>query len=166
MQSYVELFRSRTWSRWAALIFIAGAAAGCSADTNRFNENPFGVASAQRSGDLTGSLPAAQSAPVGRVESKPLAQGSVALPPPPQPTVVASKPSPTPQAPRPAPQQAWSWNGGTAIMVVPGDTLVSLSRKYNVPAAAIVQANGIRPNVALRVGQRVVIPRHQQAMAA
>ncbi len=167
MQSCVELFRSRAWLRWATLTFIAGAAAGCSADTSRFNENPFGVASAHHSGDVTGSVPAAQAAPVGRVETKPLAQGSVPLPPPPQPAAVASKPTPVVQAPRPAaPQPAWSWNGGTAIMVVPGDTLVSLSHKYNVPASAIVQANGLQPNVALRVGQRVVIPRHQQAAAA
>ena len=88
MQSYVELFRSRTWPRWAALAFIAVGAAGCSADTSRFNENPFGVASARRPGDVTGSVPVAQAAPVGRVETKPLAQGSVSLPPPPQPAVV------------------------------------------------------------------------------
>src|ERR1700759_2482366 len=108
MQSCVELFRSRAWLRLAALTFIAGAAAGCSADTSRFNENPFGVASARHPGDVTGSVPAAQAAPVGRVETRPLAQGSAPLPPPPQAAAVASKPSPIVQAPRPAaPQPAW-----------------------------------------------------------
>ena len=61
---------------------------------------------------------------------------------------------------KPAPAQPkWSWNGGTAILVAPGETVDTLSRKYGVPAAAIMQANNISGPTALQPGQRVIIPR-------
>ncbi len=67
-------------------------------------------------------------------------------------------------APQPVQQPAgWSWEGGTAITVGPHETIETVSRKYGVPSAAIMQANGITSPTAIRPGQRLVIPRYNSA---
>lgn len=190
MSSPVELSRSLAWPRLATFGLIAIGAVGCSADTTRFNENPFSSPYAQRaqrgsSGEVTSSVAAAPpaAAPVRRVESQPLPQPSM-LPPPSQPASVASSGSagggrglaayhPQPSAPEvtgsvqtpPAPRASWDWNGGTAVVVGAGDTLDSISRKHGVPAAVIMQANGLSGPVAVRPGQRLVIPRYSSSVA-
>ena len=45
-----------------------------------------------------------------------------------------------PMAPPPV---EWTWEGGTPIIVAPGETLETIARKHNVPVAAIMQANNI-----------------------
>src|SRR5919198_4441578 len=57
--------RSRLSARVALLAVIAAGAAGCSADTSRFNDNPFASAQAARPGDVA-------AAPRGRVEAQSL----------------------------------------------------------------------------------------------
>lgn len=177
------------------LALVALSAAGCSSDTNRFEgafNNPFAskpqsvTAAAVPAGDVTGSINASQQA--GRVDSKPLpapGQAAGALPPPTQPALIAThggvagggkgmasyRPGGAGQqqditgsvsAP---PQPAWDWNGGTAITVGRGDTFESLSKRYGVPASAIMQANAITTPSGLRPGQRLVIPRYNHAAA-
>ena len=78
--------------------------------------------------------------------------GSVATPPRPAP-VAAAAPS------------RWDWNGGTAIIVGPGETVQTLSNKYGVPISAIMEANKLS-GLSLKAGQRVVIPRLNAAGAA
>jgi murein DD-endopeptidase MepM/ murein hydrolase activator NlpD len=80
MNSLVELFDS--WPRAIALTLISIGAAGCSADSARFGEAP------RAQGEVTGSIPPAQGAPVGHVESRPLPQTSQ-LPPPQAPAASA-----------------------------------------------------------------------------
>lgn len=63
----------------------------------------------------------------------------------------------------PAAGNGWSWEGGTAITVGRGDTLMSLSRRHSVPVSAITQANGLSANATLRPGQRLVIPKNTGA---
>lgn len=74
-----------------------------------------------------------------------------------------------PQLPPPPPRQAaangWNWDGGTAVIVGPGESLDALSRKYGVPGSAILQANGLANAGAIRTGQRIVIPRYNQGAA-
>jgi len=107
------------------------------------------------------------------------------LPPPPQNQTYASAPQTRPananprvasagrvtnasygdvtgSVPRPSPAagNGWSWEGGTAITVARGDTIMSLSRRYGVPAPAIEQANGLSPHAPLKPGQRLVIPKY------
>ena len=65
--------------------------------------------------------------------------------------------------PRPAPIGNWSWDGGTAITVVSGDTIDSVARRYGVPAAAIMQANNLTAPATIHAGQQLVIPRYQAA---
>lgn len=60
----------------------------------------------------------------------------------------------------PSAAKGWSWEGGTAITVARGDTVMSLSRRYGVPAVAIEQANGLTPHAPLKPGQRLVIPKY------
>ena len=65
--------------------------------------------------------------------------------------------------PKPAPIGNWSWDGGTAITVVSGDTIDSVARRYGVPAAAIMQANNLTAPATIHAGQQLVIPRYQAA---
>src|SRR5205823_7018854 len=69
--SCVEFLRALPRRQVAAFAVMAIGAAGCSSETTRFNENPYGG----RGGEVTGSVPPARSAPVSRVEA-------TALPPP------------------------------------------------------------------------------------
>ena len=52
----------------------------------------------------------------------------------------------------------WSWNGGKAIVVQPGETLALLARRHAVPVAAIMRANNLSHPAVIRPGQRLVIP--------
>ena len=54
--------------------------------------------------------------------------------------------------------------GGTTIIVGTSDTLETLSRRYNVSSAAILQANGYKGPRALSPGQQLIIP-HQTVAA-
>ena len=55
--------------------------------------------------------------------------------------------------------------GGTTIIVGTSDTLDVLARRYNVSAAAILQANGYKGPRALSPGQQLIIPRQTAAVA-
>ena len=204
MRTVVETSRLRLCVQVASLGLIAAGFAGCSADSARFGENAFSNPFATSpSREVTGSVPTAQPAPVGRVETRPLQQTAAQPLPPPPPTParpasyaptgqagggpgIASYAPPaampaTPSAPTLAsappditgavkPQHpaasGWNWDGGTAIIVGPGENLDALSRKYGVPGAAILQANGFANGSAIRTGQRIVIPRYNQGHTA
>ena len=59
-----------------------------------------------------------------------------------------------------------SGHGGTTIIVGTSDTLDTLSRRYNVSPAAILQANGYKGPRALSPGQQLIIPRPTTAATA
>ena len=177
----VELIRSRAATlgtvaiRVTALTIFAAGLAACSSDTDRFNENPFASRKPAAQNEATGSI---RSAPVGRVESRPL-QSSQLPPPVTRPATVASSSgggvagggSGMYQPPHvvsevtgtvratPAPQQQYDWNGGTPVTVARGETVESVSLRYHIPASALMQANGLTHTSALHEGQRLVIPR-------
>jgi murein DD-endopeptidase MepM/ murein hydrolase activator NlpD len=191
MSRVVELLYSRRTPQVAVLALMSFGFAGCSADTQtRLSQNSFSSPfSAQP--ETTGSVPAPQ---VERRElpqyARPQSQyQSSALPPPiaaPQshPTAsdgvsgggrgVASYSPPSRQpiettgsvAPRSiAATRAPGREAGTTIIVGTSDTLETLSRRYNVSSAAILQANGYKGPRALQPGQQLIIP-HQTATAA
>jgi murein DD-endopeptidase MepM/ murein hydrolase activator NlpD len=107
----------------------------------------------------------------GRVEAQP-------LPAPSPPATVAAAPAPTytPAAYTPSSggyhsnaqysdvtgsaSGHWTWNGGSPVTVGYGETIESIARKHSVPAAALMQTNGIREAGQIRPGQRLVIPRY------
>jgi murein DD-endopeptidase MepM/ murein hydrolase activator NlpD len=185
MPRVVELLCSRRVPHVAVLALMSIGFAGCSADmSTRMSQNPFASQS-----DATGSVP--QAPVVERRElpqySRPQPQyQSQALPPPiaaPQSYSAASagvsgggrglasySPPASPRiettgsiAPRSvaathAPAQ------GTTIIVGTSDTLETLSRRYNVSSAAILQANGYKGPRVLSPGQQLIIP-HPAAVA-
>jgi murein DD-endopeptidase MepM/ murein hydrolase activator NlpD len=55
---------------------------------------------------------------------------------------------------------------GTTIIVGTSDTLDILAKRYNVSAAAILQANGYKGPRTLSPGQQLIIPRQTAAVAA
>jgi murein DD-endopeptidase MepM/ murein hydrolase activator NlpD len=64
--------------------------------------------------------------------------------------------------PKPA-SSNWSWDGGTAITVVQGDTIDAIARRYGVPASAIIQANNLTAPATIQAGQQLVIPRYSNS---
>jgi murein DD-endopeptidase MepM/ murein hydrolase activator NlpD len=188
MSFVVELLCSRRAPHVAALALISIGFSGCSADmTTRLSENPFSnpFASHQES---TGSVPAPA------VERRELPQysraktQSQALPP----AIAAPQSYPTAGngvsgggrglasyaapahpiettgsvAPRSVAAAHGAGQGGTTIIVGTSDTLDTLARRYNVSAAAILQANGYKGPRALSPGQQLIIPHQTTAAAA
>src|SRR5262249_28735885 len=179
--SVPEGLRSASWPRAVALALTAFGVAACSGDASRLNDNPF----AARTGpETTGTIVQAQAAPASRVESRPLAPQTAQVTPVslggarsgiagggkgiasyspagPASTPVEATGAITPKPP--APSGHWSWDGGTAVTVVPGDTVDTIARRYGVPAAAIIKTNNLSSAQSLRPGQQLVIPRYVQA---
>jgi murein DD-endopeptidase MepM/ murein hydrolase activator NlpD len=181
MFSFDEPSRSRAVSRIALLAVISAGLAGCSSDFSRFEGGPY-ASRPQTQNEVTGSV-RQQSAPTGRVESsalpppapsQPTAGGGAGMAsynPPPAPVAAPAAPrheytgSIPPAAPRQSPAPAWSWDGGTAVVVAQGETIETISRRHGVPAAAILQANNMSVARQIQPGQRLVIPRVQNQLA-
>jgi murein DD-endopeptidase MepM/ murein hydrolase activator NlpD len=69
--------------------------------------------------------------------------------------VTGSLPPPAPPPPR------FTWEGGTPMTVGLGDTLESIARRYDVPVAAVMEANSIGQAGRVHPGQHLVIPRRR-----
>ena len=67
---------------------------------------------------------------------------------------------------KPTPNGNWSWDGGTAITVAPGETVDAIARRYGVPASVIMQSNNMTSPAIIYPGQRLVIPRYTNAPVA
>ena len=167
----LEMLRSRSLLRAAALALTAGSVAACSSDTSRFNHNPFASIGPS---EATGSISQASGAPVGRVESQPLAPQAAQAPRSgvtrsaaanPAGAGGAARPGAAPEG-KPASAGNWTWEGGTPITVGPTDSVDAIARRYGVPPSAIRQANNITPAGTVYPGQRLVIPRYSQAGVA
>src|SRR5947209_7478556 len=165
MSSFVEPSRSRAVSRLALLAALAAGLAGCSSDFSRFGESQWAT-KPQASPEVTGSVQPA--APAHKIETSALPPPTYGGPagiaphqPPARPDVTGSVSTHYKQ---PAP--AWSWDGGTAIIVAQGETIATISRRHGVPASAIMQANNMTHAAQLQPGQRLVIPRVQQPIAS
>jgi murein DD-endopeptidase MepM/ murein hydrolase activator NlpD len=165
------LRHSAGWPQLVAISLIGFWVAGCSADSGRFGEGFSSSSSApQPRSDVTGSIP--QTAPASNVESRPLPHlastddgtsgggrgmgsyqpngevtGSIAAAPPP-------------------PPPSWTWNGGTAVTVGPGETLEGIARTHGVPVSAIMEANHITSAASVYPGEHLVIPRYRSSAAA
>ena len=190
MSRVVELLCSRRVPHVAALALMSIGFAGCSADMQtRLSQDSFSNPFTSQA-EATGSVPAPA---VERRElpqySRPQSQyQSSALPPPvaaphSYPTGsagvsgggrgLASYAPPTHQplettgslAPRSVAATRPSAPAGTTIIVGTSDTLDTLSQRYHVSAAAILQANGYKGPRALSPGQQLIIP-HPAAAAA
>ncbi len=154
---------SANWPFLVAVSLIALGVASCSSDSGRFGE---GFGSNNSRPETTGSIP--QSSPTSHIQSQPLPRlasadtgssgggrgmGSYE----PDGEVTGSLPAPPPPS--------YTWEGGTPIVVAPGETLEMISRRHNVPVSAIMQANNIANPTAVHPGQHLVIPRLKTAYA-
>src|SRR5712692_8766967 len=182
----VELLYSRRVPSVAVLALMSIGFAGCSADmSTRLSQDSFSNPFASQP-EATASVP---SAPVERRElpqySRPQGQSSA-------PPIAAPQSYPTARAgalggghgvssyaspgqplettgsaaPRSVAAKHGSGQGGTTIVVGTSDTLDTLSRRYSVSPAAILQANGYKGPRALSPGQQLIIPRPTAAAAA
>jgi murein DD-endopeptidase MepM/ murein hydrolase activator NlpD len=138
--------------RWGSLTAVAVVAAACSSETTRFNEG-YGYSG----GPAAGQPAAMQPAPAGQIERQPLPQYQAPQPaqyqaPQPVADVTGTVPS--------ASGGHWDWEGGTPVVVAPGETIASMSHRYKVPTQAIMQANRITDPATIQPGQRLVIPRY------
>jgi murein DD-endopeptidase MepM/ murein hydrolase activator NlpD len=194
MSRLAELLRSRRVPQVAVLALMSVGFAGCSADMQtRLSDTSFSNPFASQP-EATGSVraPAAErrelpqsarpQASGTQYQSQPLPPPAVAAPPaypassggmsgggrgissyapPSQPPIetTATVPPRSVAAARPAGQ------AGTTIIVGTSDTLDILAKRYNVSAAAILQANGYKGPRVLSPGQQLIIPR-QAAVAA
>src|SRR6266404_3719225 len=187
MSRVVELLCSRRMPQLAVLALMSIGFAGCSADmSTRLSQDPFSNPFASQP-EATGSVPAPaverrelpqysrpqpQSSalpPIAAPQSYPAAGGGVSgggrgltsYAPPARPLETTGS-----VAPRSVAATRGSGQGGTTIIVGTSDTLETLSRRYHVSAAAILQANGYKGPRALSPGQQLIIPRPTTAVAA
>ena len=191
MSRIVELLCSRRLSHVAALALISIGLAGCSGDmSTRLSQesfsNPF--ASQPEANGMVPPAPVERREPPRYYRPQPQYQSS-ALPPP----ITAPQSNPTASAgvsgggrglasyappthppleaatgtvaPRSAAAIRSPGPGSTTIIVGTSDTLDTLSRRYNVSPAAILQANGYKGPRTLSPGQQLIIPR-QTAVGA
>ncbi|MDR3486987.1 MAG: peptidoglycan DD-metalloendopeptidase family protein [Bradyrhizobium sp.] len=189
MSRVVELLCSRRVPQAAVLALMSIGFAGCSADmSTRLSQDSFSNPFASRQ-EATGSVPtptverrelpqysrpqyqsqyqssalpppiaAPQSYPTGGVSGG--GRGLASYSPPAHPIESTGSVAPRSVAAR-GPGQ-----GGTTIIVGTSDTLEILSRRYNVSAAAIMQANGYKGPRALSPGQQLIIPHPTASVAA
>jgi murein DD-endopeptidase MepM/ murein hydrolase activator NlpD len=189
MSRVAELLRSRRVPQVAVLALMSVGFAGCSADmTTRFSQNSFSNPFSSPQAEATGSVPTpqverrelpqyarpqsqyqSQALPVSAPQSYPVAgtgvsrggRGVASYAPPAHPKLetTGSVPPKSVAARNPAAP------GATTIIVGTSDTLDTLSRRYNVSSAAILQANGYKGPRALSPGQQLIIPRQTAAAA-
>jgi murein DD-endopeptidase MepM/ murein hydrolase activator NlpD len=180
MSGVVELLCSRRVPQVAVLALMSIGFAGCSADmSSRLAQNPYASQS-----DATGTVPPAaierrdlpqsgrpqhqsQALPaIAAPQSYPAAntgvsgggRGLASYAPPARPIET------TGSVPRSV--AARTPGQGTTIIVGTSDTLDLLARRYNVSAAAILQANGYKGPRVLSPGQQLIIPHPTAAAAA
>ena len=189
MSRVVELLCSRRTPQIAVLALMSVGFAGCSADmSTRMSQSSFSNPFASQP-EATGSVPtpaverrelpqytrpqsqyqaAALPPPISAPQSYPAANTGVSgggrgvasySPPTHRPLETTGSVPPRSVAARPPMQ------GHTTIIVGTSDTLELLARRYNVSAAAIMQANGYKGPRALQPGQQLIIP-HPTATAA
>ena len=188
MSSVVELVRSRSLPRVLALAVIAAGTAACSSESVRFNSNPYasqeatGSVQQQRapSGQVqTSSLPPPSGSPPATMPSggvsgggrgmasyqpgqpgDPVTTGSVQSPPAQSPH---SLPPPVRQSKAPASRIAPTQP--VVHVVAPGETLIRIARKYNMPLAELARLNNIPPHTKVNIGDRISIPASRAAHA-
>jgi murein DD-endopeptidase MepM/ murein hydrolase activator NlpD len=154
MSGVAEVLCSRLWSRAAVLVLIGAGVAACSADTSRFNDNPFAsISRPDASMQQAQIAQAPQPHPAPAAAATPAGAGKA----------VASNSPRSGDATGSVLRKSsgnWSWDGGTAITVAAGDSVDTIARRYGVPASVIMQANNIAAPATLHPGQRLVIPRY------
>jgi len=154
--------RSAIAPQLGAIALIGLGLASCSSDSGRFTSDIFGGDNPPRN-EVTGSIPQGSYA----VDSRPLphlasnagegtsggGRGMGSYQPANGDVTGSLRETPPPPT--------WTWEGGTPIVLAPGETLEVLSRRYGVPVAAIMEANHITNPGTVHPGEHLVIPRRR-----
>ncbi len=173
MHSSVLKRNGRSLSRGAAVLLIAGMAAGCSSQAARFGgsglDGIFTASTNQRQilapkNQAFPAEPAVASAPLAGAHSGTVTRSALA-PAGAQPQAVAAVAPAAGAAGRDA-APAGTRAGGTELSIREGETVYNLSRRFGVPADVIMQANGMTEAQGLRAGQKIVIPAYADARGA
>lgn len=172
--------------RGAALLLLAGFAAGCSGGVSRFGgvDDVFTTASTSNQRQIISQnqpYPVdISAAPVESVRTAEVSRSALPSPvssqtqsaPTPAPTSVsaaapsvdrtvtgtAAKPAPAQMASLENDPEGWSRAGGTQVTAKNGETVYNLSRRFGVPANVIMKVNGLSEQAGLQAGQKVIIP--------
>jgi murein DD-endopeptidase MepM/ murein hydrolase activator NlpD len=147
---------ARLSARLAATGLLGAWLAGCSSDATRFSD----------AFSLSDGTPT-PGANVGAAAA-PTPNAHYAAAPHASPVAVSALPAPAPATTgsiKPTTTQpitgfngAWSTAGGSPIVVADGENLEIISRRYGVPPAALLQANGFSSASEVRPGTRLVVP--------
>src|SRR5271165_7306288 len=146
MSDRVAFLQGRAFPRVALTGLALLCLSGCAVDSARFDgSNPFSNPFDAKTADA---------APAGAAPS-----GHVATAPIPAPAGVASaEPSAPPQAPVGGSATGWTAVGGSPVVVAEGENLDTLSRRYGVPTAALLSANGLSSPSEVKGGMHIVVP--------
>ncbi len=161
--------------RYAARAALTGLVgiwlSGCSADSTRLSESPFSNPFATASNDGSAPTPRVASAPL------PMPNAEYAAAAHPSPVAVASLPPVAPVTTgqiRSAPPviheaagsaNGWTAIGGSPVVVAQSDTLETLSRRYGVPASAMLKTNGLSSASEVHGGMHLVVPVYSASAA-
>lgn len=162
MRMSVDLWQ--TLSRLAMIGVIGGLAGACS-ETARLSGSPFANPfSAGTEPAMTGSV----AEPTRAVQAKPLAAPTTAarispVAPVANTAVSASTQKLASASARPTGPSGWSAQGGTTVMVGPGETLNVVADRYGIPGSAILSANNLSNAGQVVPGRRLVIPVYNAA---
>ena len=169
---------------------MAAGAAACSSESTRFNSSPYasqqeatGSIQQQRapqgsvqtsslpppSGSQPATMPASGVSGGGRgmasyhpgQSPEPVTTGSVQAPP--QAQSPHSLPPPVRQSKAPASRIAPTQP--IVHVVAPGETLIRIARKYNMPLPELARLNNIPPHTKVNIGDRITIPASRAARA-
>ena len=153
MSDGAALNRTRIIARFALTGLVGIWMSGCSSDSVRLSQpfsNPFSTASnespaaSQTLASNTPTQSAVHTAPV-----------TVAALPPAAPAETTSARTSNTQT---ASSNGWRAAGGTPIVVASGDSVESLSRKYGVPAPALLHTNGLTSASDVHAGTHLIVP--------
>jgi len=150
-----------------ALIGLSGMwLSGCSTDATRLTDSmdhPFGNPFATASNDQAAPTPPVSSQPVAPAPNTayvaPVHQSPIASAP-----LAEPAPSTTGTLRPAAPEavgggaQGWSAVGGSPVLVIQGDSAESLGRRYGVPTAALLGANGLKSASQVKPGMHIIVP--------
>ena len=154
---------SAIWPRMVAIALMGLGVAACT-DSGRFSD--FRSDSSAPRGDVTGSIP---QSPSRVVDSKPLPRLANAGTSGGGHGMGSYQPGGaevTGSLPAAPPPPSWTWEGGTPITLGAGENLETISHRYGVPVAAILEANNISNPGLVHPGERLVIPRRRGPTAA
>ena len=64
-------------------------------------------------------------------------------------------------AAKPADKGGWTSEGGTVVSLRPGETIYNFSKRFGVPVASLLKANGLSDASQVKEGQQIIVPAYR-----